>query len=271
MTPNPEDPAHSAGVRFHVGGVHGARGGGPLSFGRSEPLRRAVDAARHAAAGAPGQAAANPYALQPDTLALLARLLEDVSPKLIVEFGSGASTSLFARWAAAHGGRLLSIEHDRGWVERVRGGLTAAELRATDLRHAPLRLAFDGLRAFFTYRGLESLAAPIAEAGFILVDGPHVSGREPVLQAVLANCSPGATIVVDDVRHYAIRDMLRGVEGCAGADFAAEEVDDNSHGVLVMRCERRPRVVKSARRSALDVLRSYRRCWRDFRQYGTGA
>jgi predicted O-methyltransferase YrrM len=216
-------------------------------------------------------ASENPYALQPDTLDLLEGLLESLSPKAVVEFGSGASTAVFARWAAEHRARLISIEHDRQWADRVRTALSASELAATDLRHAPLRLTTAGLRAFLTYQGLEELGAAIAEAGLILIDGPHVSGREPVIYAVLSGCNVGATIVIDDFRHYAIREMLTDVDAAVAQCFAGLEIDDNSHGVCVLRCERPPARLKLPNRDLMAVMRSYWRCFRDYRQYGSGA
>ena len=63
----------------------------------------------------------NPYALLPDTLAFLEKLLERTVPNLVVEFGSGQSTRLFSNWATRHGKRVISVEHDRSWVEQSTG------------------------------------------------------------------------------------------------------------------------------------------------------
>jgi predicted O-methyltransferase YrrM len=231
-----------------------------------------VASARRVATASPiGAPAQNPYALQPETLRLLGALLDEVKPTQIVEFGSGASTAVFAGWAAAHSARLVSVEHDRGWVKRVRDGLGDPERRVTSMRHAPLRLARAGLRTFLTYRGLGNLTeAVVAAAQFVLVDGPHASGREPVIRSVLSRCAPGTFVVIDDCRHYAMREVLLGLDATAASAFVAEELDDDPHGLCILRCEARVGAIAPARVKPIGVLRSYWRCLREYRQYGSG-
>jgi predicted O-methyltransferase YrrM len=259
-------------ARFHEDARHAAESRVPLPLRGSAELSGLIDRARRIAAARPPEGPAqNPYALQPDSLHLLDALLDTLRPSRIVEFGSGASTAVFARWAAAHAARLFSVEHDRGWVNRVRDGLSAEERGVTSLRHAPLRLQRKGLRTFLTYGGLDQLAGDVAEAGLILVDGPHMSGREPVIRAVLARMRVGAVLVIDDCRHYATREILHRLDGAVTTSFVGVELDDNTHGLCILRCESPPSEGKSGRVAYRDVLRSYWRCLRDFRQHGTGA
>jgi Methyltransferase domain len=213
----------------------------------------------------------NPFALQPDSLRLLDNLLRKLSPRHVVEFGSGASTVQFARWGSQNGATLLSIEHDRGWVEEIRARLSAAERSTVKMSHSPLRLTRRGPRLFLTYGCLPELDETLGRAGLILIDGPHVSGRELVLHTVLASCSAGSVIVVDDYCHYAIREMLGGVGSRTAACFVGEAIEENSHGLFVLRCERRPEAIPFPTGAPADVLRSYWRCLRDYRSYGTGA
>jgi predicted O-methyltransferase YrrM len=212
----------------------------------------------------------NPYALQSDTLSLLASLLAQTSPRAVVEFGSGESTKLFAGWAAPRGASVVSVEHDRRWIEDVRGRLTPDERNAVTLVHAPLRPARGGFRQFMTYRGLGDLTDSTAGADLILVDGPHISGREAVLYFVLCTCRPGAVIVVDDLRHYAVLEMVARLPASIVACFAATAINDNSHGLLVLRCLRQPGRVRIPVGDLRSVLKSYWRCLRDLREYGTG-
>ena len=68
----------------------------------------------------------------------------------VVECGSGFSTLVLARQLRARGGRLISLEHDPVWADRVRGHLSAAGLaEVARVELAPLGphpLALDGLR-----------------------------------------------------------------------------------------------------------------------------
>jgi predicted O-methyltransferase YrrM len=259
-----------AGDRFHVEGAHRLRLD-PLPFARSDAFSSLVSGALKTTEALLGDdRSENPYALQPDTLRLLEVFLERQRPKLVLEFGSGSSTSLFSTWAAANGSHVLSVEHDRGWVDRVRAGLPDAARGVTELLHRPLRLVRHGLRLFLTYQNLERLHDAVRDADLVLIDGPHVSGREPVLYAVLSHCTPGTIVVIDDCRHYAIREMVQAVVPSLARCFVAEELENNSHGLCVLRCETSPTAVSPAGAGPRMVLRSYWRCLRDFRQYGSG-
>jgi hypothetical protein len=206
----------------------------------------------------------------PDTVDFLAALLDRTSPELVVEFGSGESTRLFAEWVADHHARLVSVEHDRGWVADVAGRLTAKQREAVTMVHAPLRPVRRGLRQFLTYRALDRLAADVEKAGLFLLDGPHISGREVVLYFVLSHCRPGATIVVDDFRHYSVREMLIGIPASLASCFAAVPITENSHGLCVLQCLRRAPAVRVPNLGVRPILRSYWRTLRDFRAHGTG-
>ncbi len=220
-------------------------------------------------AGADGSK--NPYALLPDTLEFLSVLLERLSPKVIVEFGSGESTRLFAAWAATHGARLCSVEHDRGWVDQVQRRLDDRQRAVTRVVHSPLSVQLRGLRTFLTYRSIREIAPEVGEADLLLLDGPHPSGREVVLYQVLARCKVGATIVIDDANHYSIRDMLRAIPPPLARCFAGEPIEDNSHGLVVLRCVHPPIGAEIPTIDLRAIARSYWRCLRDLRQHGTGA
>ena len=212
----------------------------------------------------------NPYALQPDTLRFLSNLLKLVRPRSVVEFGSGESTVVFASWAAANSSSVISVEHDRRWVEEIRKKLDPAQRAAVRLVHAPLRPTRQGLRQFLSYGSITRLTSDVGQADLLLLDGPHMSGREIVLYFVLTTCHPGALIVIDDFRHYAVFDMLRGLPPSIVDCFGGTNIEDNSHGLFVLRCLRRPPPTRIPSQGFRAVLRSYWRCLRDFRQYGTG-
>jgi hypothetical protein len=256
-------------VRFHR--ERQGRVDVPLPFAQTPEhdafVRRLYAEAQRRTAGA---SSPNPYALLPDTLGFLGLLLEEQKPSQVVEFGSGESTYVFAKGLAASGGRLVSVEHDRGWVGEVERRLTPETRAAVRMVHAPLRPSRRGARLFLSYSGLEGLRDEVAGAQLFLLDGPHMSGRELVLQFVLSNCPAGALVVVDDFRHYAVRDMLLGIPAAQAACFAGAGIDENAHGLFVLRCLRTPVAAQASPVSARAVAQSYWRCLRDFRQYGLG-
>jgi predicted O-methyltransferase YrrM len=257
-------------TRFHSDGAHLLRGRGALPFTSSDQLDELIGQEYAAGLQNPRPASDNPFALLPDTLSFLHEHLERTRPRLILEFGSGASTRLFAAWAAANQARLISVEHDRRWVLEVERGLSPLERAAVELRHAPLRLTWRGTRQFFSYRHLDQLSRSIAGCDLILIDGPHISGREVVLRAVLANAVPGTIVVIDDFRHYAVREMLMQTPATVARCFEGTAIPDNSHGLYVLRCVHRPPAEAFPPPSLRTIGQSYWRCLRDFRQHGTG-
>jgi predicted O-methyltransferase YrrM len=251
--------------------VNSSRALGPLQFPRSETLTALVRDTYPSpdAVSSRGQAG-NPYPLLPDTLHFLSALLDRTSPEVVLEFGSGESTRMFATWAAKHGARLVSVEHDRRWVDEIAQQLSPVQREAVKMVHAPLRQIRRGLRQFFAYGFLDQLALDVERARLVLVDGPYISGRELVLYFVLSHSRPGALIVVDDFRHYSVREMLLGIPKPLASCFAGEPIHENSHGLYVLQCLKQPPKAKIPNLGVRPILRSYWRSLRDSRRYGTG-
>lgn len=257
--------------RFHTGRPYDHTRLAARPFARSDEFRAFVDEVlQESKASGSIVASDNPYALLPDTLSFLGALLDRTVPDLIVEFGSGQSTRLFSKWAAEYGKRVISVEHDRSWIEQVDRELPPALRSVVTMVHAPLRLKRHGLREFFSYDALNQLAFEVRRADLFLLDGPHVSGREDVLYFVLCQCHVGATIVIDDFRSYSIGEMVDTLPARLAECFAISAVDDNSHGLGVLRCVRAPSPAPLPAISFRSVLRSYWRCFLDYKNYGTG-
>lgn len=268
------DPTEPRYPRLHLDSEPRNRRIGQMPFSSSAALRELVEStlARSRALEPQLPASPNPCALQPDTLAFLQALVERVVPQSIVEFGSGQSTVRLAQWVAtaSHGARLTSIEHDSHWFEQIWSHLSEEQRSVTDLRYRPLRLTRSGLRVFLTYERLEELATELRRAELVLLDGPHISGREPVLYLALSVCASGAVIVMDDYRLYAVREMLASVPDWVTQNFVGAAIDENSHGLYVLQCSRPVGSLSPPNKDVLSIARSYWRCWRDFREYGTG-
>lgn len=118
-----------------------------------------------------------------DAVLLLESLLrrEDVG----LELGSGRSTVWFAKRVA----RLVSVEDNREWYEKVQAMLRREGLSNVDYRFAQGKAAYVG----------EVAALPRESFDFALVDGSH---RDEVLQQVVGVVRPGGLVIVDNVNWY---------------------------------------------------------------------
>ena len=150
-------------------------------------------------------AAANP-SLQLHIL----KILLFCRPTRILELGSGQSTKLLSAYAREHADvTALTLEQDRGWIERLKGAI------AHDYRHAPLEdKAFtcrgSGLR--LTTRWYQEIPElQTRKFDFILVDGPDpgTSGtahtnyaRSGILQYLPDALAETFVVIFDDAERY---------------------------------------------------------------------
>lgn len=142
--------------------------------------------------------------LKPAAVAFILRQLVLFDLRTVVECGAGLSTVFLASALRVTGGRLISIEHDAAWVERVERLLAFEGLSdRVELVHAPLAPGEAGKPAWYSRGAVQgALAAPI---DLLLVDGPPA--QEPGLglaRLPAAGCFRPALherslVVLDDV------------------------------------------------------------------------
>ncbi len=129
-------------------------------------------------------------------LTLLADHILASKPKVVVEFGTGASTLIIARaLQIAGGGTFISFEQHPEFVRANRDWLAEHGLEA-DLRAVPLRPSPNG------WPGLWYDHGPLpASIDFLLIDGPpwtiHPFTRGAAA-SVFEQIAPGGTIMLDD-------------------------------------------------------------------------
>lgn len=117
-------------------------------------------------------------------------------PRLVVEFGTGASTLIIARaMQQAGGGELISFDQHADFVDATRQWLADYGLKA-DLRAAPLRPSPHG------WPGLWYDHGPLpAGIGLMLIDGPpwtvHPLTRGAA-ETLFDKIAPGGTVMLDD-------------------------------------------------------------------------
>ncbi len=128
-------------------------------------------------------------------------------PKMIVEFGTGASTLIIARaLQKAGGGSFISFEQHPEFVEATRKWLADYGLSA-DLRAVPLRPSPGGWPGLWYEHG--TISEPI---DFMLIDGPpwtiHPFTRGAA-SSLFGQIGSGGTVMLDDAARPCERIVAR--------------------------------------------------------------
>lgn len=159
--------------------------------------------------GLPQDALPNLGSWKADTglLTLVADHILSEKPKLVVEFGTGASSLIIARaLEMAGGGTLISFEQHADFVDATRDWLGQHGLEA-DLRAVPLRPSPDG------WPGLWYDHGPLPQnIDLMLIDGPPWT-IHPFTRGAAAtlfdHIAPGGTIMLDDAARPGERIVAR--------------------------------------------------------------
>ena len=184
--------------------------------------------------GLPHDALPNLGSWKADTglLTLVADHILGAKPKLVVEFGTGASTLIIARaLEMAGGGSLISFDQHQGFVEATRAWLAEHGLEA-DLRAVPLEPSPDG------WPGLWYDHGPLPEAiDLMLIDGPpwtlHPFTRGAAA-TLFGRIASGGTIMLDDAARPGERIVARRWRK-AWPEFDFRLVHSGTKGTLVGR------------------------------------
>jgi predicted O-methyltransferase YrrM len=145
------------------------------------------------------------WRISADTAEQLVRIILDRKPRLIAEFGSGASTIIMAYACEAlarngHQYRIRSFDHDADYARKTRQELNEHGLAEyASVIHAPLEQNESGDLTYDLAR-LHELGD--ASVDLLLVDGPPVAiapkGRSAALVAIKQALAPGAAVYWDD-------------------------------------------------------------------------
>ncbi|MFN3389106.1 MAG: class I SAM-dependent methyltransferase [Allosphingosinicella sp.] len=187
----------------------------------------------------PRDALPNLGAWKADTglLTLVAEHILEHKPKLVVEFGTGASTLVIARaLEKAGGGTLISFEQHADFVEATAKWLGDYGLSA-DLRAVPLRPSPDGWPGLWYDHG--RLPDGI---GLMLIDGPPWT-IHPMTRGAAASLfdqiAPGGTVMLDDAARPGERLVARRWRK-AHPDFRFALWKGGTKGTLIGRKEGAP-------------------------------
>jgi predicted O-methyltransferase YrrM len=182
--------------------------------------------------GLPEDALPNLGAWKADTglLTLVTDHILERRPKLVVEFGTGASTLVIARaLQKAGGGRLISFEQHADFVDATRAWLAEYGLEA-DLRAVPLAPSPEGWPGLWYAHG----RLP-RNMDMMLVDGPPWT-IHPMTRGAAASLfdhvAPGGTIFLDDAARPGERMVARRWRK-ARPDFDFQLWKGGSKGTLI--------------------------------------
>ena len=129
-------------------------------------------------------------------LKLLVDHILEHKPRLVVEFGTGASTLVLARaMKLAGGGTLISFDQHADFKEATREWLADHGLEA-DLRSAPLKPSPDGWPGLWYDHGPLPMGIDL-----MLIDGPPWSIHpltRGAAESLFDHVAPGGTVMLDD-------------------------------------------------------------------------
>jgi predicted O-methyltransferase YrrM len=140
------------------------------------------------------------WVISPDFAVLLAGVIQQHRPTVIVELGSGTSTLISAySLEKIEAGRVIAFEHMDEFAQGTRRSLNEHGLEAQVI-HAPLRPLTlpEGTWQWYDTRAMNSLPA----IDLLVVDGPpdgtQKLARYPALPILYDRLADGALILVDD-------------------------------------------------------------------------
>jgi predicted O-methyltransferase YrrM len=147
------------------------------------------------------------YGMSEDSAGYLRKICEEDAPRRVVEIGTGpgVSHSVLAKWCPRDA-MIWSIDHVPEWQEEARKRLARLELSPPDIRYITadlMDLPFGG-RMASTYNPSAFREIP-GGINLLLVDG---HSRGPMVGAFLDRLAPNATILLDDLRRPAEREVL---------------------------------------------------------------
>ena len=152
------------------------------------------------------------WALNPTELLELWYVLDHRRPELVLELGSGVSSTWIGYAVERYQGRLVSVDHDPEYAQRTRAQLRRHGLTGVaEVRDAPLGpLDVDGE----SYRWYAPAAFDgLAGVALLLVDGPPGGtgphARYPAFPLLEEKLSGRATVLLDDADRPDEQEVIR--------------------------------------------------------------
>lgn len=161
---------------------------------------------------------ANPWSANEDLLERLWHWLAESSGP-VLECGSGVSTLVLAAGIAPTARRVVSLEHQTAWAERVWDGIPRGLRANVDIVVRPLV-------SWGEYDWYDVNVSSLPESiGLVFCDGPPGStrgGRYGITRVLQDRLAPGAVVLFDDTSRPGEREI---VELCC-AELPADLIED---------------------------------------------
>ena len=178
----------------------------------------------------------NGWTLDAAAIATLCQILENERPRVVVELGSGLSTPIIGAAMQNHGGRLISVDHDRTFAEATRSHINTNGLQdVVEIRIAELQEISSESRALWYD---QSALTDIHEIDLLLIDGPPKPVdpmiRQHALPFFLNKLAPSATVILDDAN----RDGEKKIIDQWRTDYPVKDVQvrgfPKSHAIMTL-------------------------------------
>jgi hypothetical protein len=139
----------------------------------------------------------------------LFRILNDVKPKNIVEFGLGQSSKMVHQYALFSSGvSALTIEHDDKWIEFLREG-SSKDIAIKCEIFETLTIDYKGFKTL-TYKNIDRLNTIATD--LYIVDGPFGSyrySRPQIINIVQKGLKNRFCIFIDDTERQGEKDTVK--------------------------------------------------------------
>lgn len=180
------------------------------------------------------------WAASPDILLYIHEYIRQSDTKLIVEFGSGASTLVIADALRQSGsGKLISIDHSESYAAKTKGYIDREDLNDfVDLRVSNL-CRWQGSHIggeCSSWYSLDSLS-DVKNVDLIFIDGPPGAtckyARYPAVPALYEKLANNGVVILDDSNRSEESDIVEKWKEAYSMDV--EYFEEYEKGMAVMR------------------------------------
>jgi predicted O-methyltransferase YrrM len=182
--------------------------------------------------------AADGWTLAPDALRFVTHLVRELRPTHVLEMGSGLSTRLLAREAAALGNGCVvsSVDHDPQFNWETSQGDAADDAGNVSFHLAPLVVREFGGKLCGAYLIQPDKLATSDPVDLVVIDGPPVNlgGREGTLYQVMDYARPGTIVLLDDSKRPEERAAIRAWEDNLGDAISVAQLPGFAKGMAVI-------------------------------------
>jgi predicted O-methyltransferase YrrM len=181
---------------------------------------------------------ADGWTLAPDALRFVTAAVRSLRPRHVLEMGSGLSTRLLAREAAALGNGCVvsSIDHDPQYNWETSRSDSPEDGANVTFHLAPLVVREFGGKLCGAYLVRPDKLASKEPVDLVVIDGPPVNlgGREATLYQVMDYARPGTVVLLDDSKRPEERAAIRAWQDNLGGAIAASQLPGFAKGMALV-------------------------------------